>query len=141
MTKKTKKEGPFRTEGPLTDEEMKHWGWRLAIKRTMNGISAPSPFDTEERAFRELRAYRSAKRLEVLMDDTHSSMGTSQISICKDVEGKERHLLNNFPMNELGFDTGRGQRFLLFVLPLERDKKLRPRKNPFKEKSRGRRRA
>lgn len=141
MAKKIKKEGPFRTEGPLTEEEMKHWGWRLAVKRQMNGPGFANAFDTEERAFNELRAYRSAKRLEVLMDETFSSMGTSQISICKDAEGKERHLLNNFPMNELGFDTRRGQRFLVFVLPLPADKKMKPRKNPFKEKRRGRRRA
>jgi hypothetical protein len=136
-----KKEAPYRSEGPLTDEEMKHWGWRLAIKRQMNGTVQLSAFDTEERAYAELHAYRAAKRLEVLMDDTHSSMGTSSISICKDAEGKERHLLNNFPMHELGFDTRRGQRFLLFVLPLPPNKKMKPRKNPFQEKSRGRRRA
>jgi hypothetical protein len=141
MAKKTKKEEPFRSEGPLTEEEMKHWGWRMAIKRAMNGPGSVGLFDTEERAFHELRAYRSAKRMEVLMDETFSSMGTSQITICKDVEGKERHFLNNFPMNELGFDTSRGQRFLLFVLPLPADKKMKPRKNPFQEKRRGRRRA
>jgi hypothetical protein len=136
-----KKEAPYRSEGPLTEEEMKHWGWRLAIKRQMNGTVELNAFDTEERAFAELNAYRRAKRTEVLMDEHHSSMGTSAIAICKDADGKERHIGTNFPMYELGFDTKRGQRFLLFVLPLPPNKKMKPRKNPFQEKSRGRRRA
>lgn len=136
-----KKEAPFRTEGPLTEEEMKHWGWRMAIKSAMNGPGSHSLFDTEERAFHELRAYRSAKRVEVLMDEHHSSMGTSPIAICKDVDGKEHHIGTSFPMYELGFDTRRGQRFLVLVLPLPADKKMKPRKNPFQEKRRGRRRA
>jgi hypothetical protein len=97
----------------------------------MSGTVELSAFDTEERAFAELHAWRAAKKMEVVMDEHHSSMGTTAIAICKGVDGKERHIGTNFPMYELGFDTKRGQRFLLFVLPLPPNKKMKPRKNPF----------
>jgi hypothetical protein len=123
---------------PLSDEEMGKHAIRLSIQARMNGreVFKGDDIPIEERLFFEALHYRSRKRIIITMDETFSSMGTSPIAICKDHEGHVRHIGTSFPMAELGFDTSRGQRFLVTVDVLLPAKNMKPEKNPFRTKYR-----
>lgn len=118
--------------GPLSDEEMKNHLKKVQIIWHWNGNSSPL-LDNNERILREVLYYRSRPRLIITMDEHHSSMGTSPIARCKDDKGVERHIGTDFPMAEMGFDTSRGQRFMVTVDKMTPDKSMKPRKNPFQK--------
>ena len=118
--------------GPLSDLEMKNYAHKLEITRQISGMTGPFMTD-QERVLKEVLYYRSRPHLIVTMDEHHSSMGTSAIAICLDRNGVEHHVGTDFPMAEMGFDTSRGQRYLVTVDKMTPNKKMKPRKNPFQK--------
>jgi hypothetical protein len=139
MPAKRKKKPATEPAGPLSVDEFNRFGWRLAIGNHMQGKPMSLGLTIEERIYHELKQYRSLKRVVVTMDEHHSSMGTSPIAIYKDEAGVEHHIGTSFPMHDLGFKVVRGRRFVVMVGELAPNPKMKPRKNPFQEKSRGRR--
>ena len=132
---KSKKRTLEELNGPLSDEEMKNYTKKMQIIRHLGGNASPI-LTEQERVLREVLYYRARPRLIITMDEHHSSMGTSPIARFTDPKGEKHAVGTGFPMHELGFNIDRGQRFMVTVDLMPRDKKMKPRKNPFLMKTR-----
>jgi hypothetical protein len=117
--RRKKGEGPYPGTGPLTEEEMKNWSRRLQIKRMIEG--GPSLFDTDERAYRELSAYRSMSRIVI-------EVRKSAALFLVDRSGKRKFHNGAAALAALGFRPEWGMKFVLMganITPEKKPKKQR----------------
>jgi hypothetical protein len=127
-SKRRKKEDPLPGVGPLSKEEMLNWGRRIQIKRMIEG--APSLFDYEERAWKELSAYRSMPR--ILID-------VCEVGLLYDSEEQSRQLITTtFPLTALGFNPQKGMKFMVLGANITPEKKTCKSTSPASSKTRKR---
>lgn len=131
MPKVSKK--AFRSEGPLSEDELKVYRTRLGLTLMLSGRDA---FNFEQRVLAEMLFYRSLKKVFITMDEHHSSTGTSPVLRYQfGPDDDQVQIIGVFPIGQLGFSLERGRRYLLLAHELPRDKKMKPRKNPFLRKA------